>query len=500
MSAIHCSHLSFSYSSAVPIVEDATFDLGPGWAGLVGSNGAGKSTLLAVIAGDHPPDAGSVTALPSGLAPVLCEQRVDVSTPAIEAFAASWERDSVRLRGALELDPTQLDRWPTLSPGERKRWQVGAALDADPAVLLLDEPTNHLDAHARDLLLSALHRYRGCGVIVSHDRDVLMALTTKTLRIVSGRVELWNAPYDAAHDAWTAEAVTARERHQSLQREQRKLQRRISDQRRKSQQKDAERLRERRAAGKHDLDTRGTAASYKHERGQKTGAQTVASMTNSLARVSGEIDDIAFDKELGGSIGFSFEPSPKEFLVRYDGTVAADGHVLFEADVAVRRTDRIRIAGPNGAGKTSLLSALLDASSAPAERVLHLAQETTADEATGWLEAARALPSDDLGRVMSIVALLGSDPGPLLGSDQPSPGEARKLALALGLGTPRWLLALDEPTNHLDLPSIERLEAALSDYAGAVLLITHDDRLAEAVTTTTWTVDGGSLSSDLSPG
>ncbi|MDJ0791073.1 MAG: ABC transporter ATP-binding protein, partial [Acidimicrobiia bacterium] len=87
------------------------------------------------------------------------------------------------------------------------------------------------------------------------------------------------------------------------------------------------------------------------------------------------------------------------------------------------------------------------------------------------------------------------DPATLLASDQPSPGEARKVALALGLGTSTWLLVLDEPTNHLDLPSIERLQAALEAYPGAVVLITHDDELAAAVTETTWTVDGSNLTS-----
>lgn len=488
MSAIHFSHVSFSYSSAVPIIEDASFDLGPGWTGLVGANGAGKSTLLSLITAEHPPDTGRVLVEPPGLAPTMCQQRVDTVTPEIRSFAWDWDRDAVRMRARLSLDPGHLDRWETMSPGERKRWQIGAALVGDPAVLLLDEPTNHLDIEARDLLTGALSGFGGCGVIVSHDRTVLNTLTTKTLRVIGGRVELWQGAYDEAQEGWFAQRAETIGRLAKMKGEQKKLERRLADQRRKSQQKDAKRIRERRAADKNDLDTRGAAATAKHESGQKKGAQTVFSMTNSLERLSGEIGDVVLDKEVGGDITFDHEPANKEFVIRYDGPVAAGDHHLFDVDVAIRRSDRIRIGGPNGAGKTSLLSQLIGTSSIPDDRILHLQQETTAIEATRWLEEARRLPPTERGRVMSIVALLGSDPGPLLASDQPSPGEARKIGLALGLGTSKWLLVLDEPTNHLDLPSIERLETALVAYPGALLLITHDDDLASKVTSETWTV------------
>jgi ATPase subunit of ABC transporter with duplicated ATPase domains len=493
MSAIHFSNVSFSYSSAVPIIEDATFDIGDGWTGLVGANGVGKTTLLSLITGEHPPDSGRVGVDPPGLPPVLCMQRVDDLTDPIAAFARGWDRDAVRMRARLDLDRDHVDRWSTLSPGERKRWQIGAALIGQPEVLLLDEPTNHLDSGGRDLLVAALMRFRGCGVVVSHDRGLLNDLTRRTLRIVGGRVDMWNAPYDTAHQAWVARAADRARRYDSMKAEQRKLARRIADQRQKSVQKDSERIRKRRAAGKHDLDTRGTTASYRHERGQKTGAQTVFSTTNSLERVTEDIGAMRFDKEHGGDIAFEFEPANKEFLIRFAGDVLAGDQRLFDVDIEVRRGDRIRIAGANGAGKTSLLGHMVDAITIPNEKVLHLKQETTAMEATMWLQAVRDLPPDDRGRVMSLVGLLGANPGSILSSDQPSPGEARKVALALGLGTPKWLLVLDEPTNHLDLPSIERLQTALGSYQGAVVLITHDDDLAHAVTHTTWDVSSDGL-------
>jgi ATPase subunit of ABC transporter with duplicated ATPase domains len=93
-----------------------------------------------------------------------------------------------------------------------------------------------------------------------------------------------------------------------------------------------------------------------------------------------------------------------------------------------------------------------------------------------------------------VVAALGVNPEDLLISDRPSPGEARKLAMALGLGVGAWILVLDEPTNHLDLPSVERIESALSVYPGALVVVTHDETFAARTTTTIWNLEDGVFS------
>src|SRR5512138_1599320 len=191
MPSLRAERLSFSFHDAAPIVSGAQLHLPAGFTGLVGENGAGKTTLLRLLAGELAPASGRVRADPDGALVVLCPQGVDAAGSDAAALAARDDAGAVRLRAALRLDPRDLARWDTLSPGERKRWQIGAALARDPDVLLLDEPTNHADADARAVLLGALRRFRGVGVVVSHDRELLDALTANTLRLVAGEARLW---------------------------------------------------------------------------------------------------------------------------------------------------------------------------------------------------------------------------------------------------------------------------------------------------------------------
>jgi ATPase subunit of ABC transporter with duplicated ATPase domains len=167
-----------------------------------------------------------------------------------------------------------------------------------------------------------------------------------------------------------------------------------------------------------------------------------------------------------------YQPCPRPLLARLSG-------------LTVARDDRIWLSGRNGAGKTTLLQKLL---AQMPEEVVHLPQELSAENARDALDDVHSLAPDARGRVLSLVAALGVDPGRLLLSAQPSPGEARKLLIATGLGRHAWALALDEPTNHLDLPSIERLEAALRAYPGAILLVTHDERLAASCCNRRWRI------------
>jgi ATPase subunit of ABC transporter with duplicated ATPase domains len=468
--------LGFAYPSSAPLLEDLTFHLTPGWTGLVGANGAGKTTLLRLIRGElratsgHLKVEGRVT---------WCPQRVEALDADLQTFA--WAADGLarKLQGRLRLEPIELERWPTLSPGERKRWQLAAALWTEPEVLLLDEPGNHLDVEGLGLLRAALRDYRGVGVIVSHDRALLDEVTKATLRLVDGTARLWPQPFSQARAAWHEEEESARTAQRETRRQLQKEERKLDAKRRTLASSEAQRSTGQRMKHRNDSDARTLGANFRAEMAEMAHAATLRRVERKAGVVREQLEAIHVRDEAGQALFLKYEPSPKKTLVQFSGDVVLpDGTVLVK-DMAlqVSRGEHVWLQGPNGRGKSTLLRAVAP----PGERVLWLPQELSLDETRADLEVVKELPPEERGRVLQLVHALGVEPDQLLSSVAPSPGEGRKLRLALGLGRHAWLAILDEPTNHLDLPAIERLEAALRDFPGALLLVTHDAQLGAAV-------------------
>lgn len=494
-SFVRANALSYSHCSSVTLIADATFRLGVGWTGLVGANGAGKSTLLALMAGLLEPDEGELRVGPEGALVVLCPQIVEHLGDEVARFGEATEAAAYVLRGRLELDPAQLERWGSLSPGERKRWQIGAALAASPDVLLLDEPTNHIDVEASALLMGALAEFEGIGVLVSHDRALLDALCSSTLRVARGEVKLHPGSYSKARLAWEADDRAARERHDKLQADERALSRRLDGLRRDQKAASANLSTGKRMRDKNDSDARSILARGKAEFAQARIGQGARVTRKQLERTTAAREEIQLEKDVGRPIFIGYEPAPRARLVTLDRApiMAGDTPLLPPVSFVIGNDTRVRIEGPNGAGKSTLLRAILAASTLPDARVLYLPQELTQAEVKAQLLAMKQMPVAEKNRVLQLVAALGAEPELLLASEQPSPGEARKLSIAMGLARHVWLLVLDEPTNHLDLPSIERLEAALKGYPGALVVVTHDARFAVGVASQTWRIKDGAL-------
>jgi ATPase subunit of ABC transporter with duplicated ATPase domains len=485
---LQLSRVGFAYADSVPLFESVNLELPDGWTALVGPNGAGKTTLLRLISGELQPASGDVRV--EGLV-ILCEQRVDVIDADVRHFAADDGRRARRLRAKLDLDPALLDRWPTASPGERKRWQIGAALHSEPDVLLLDEPTNHLDATARALLVRALEQFRGVGVVVSHDRELLARLCTATARVARGRVDHLALDFEASSAQWRRDAELEHERASDARAEVAKRRRQAAAEQRQLVERQAAGRTRKRMKGPRDHDARSTARKGRVAAGAARMSRAAGASRARLERAEEAAASLTIERPKGRSLFVGWSPPRRQRLVDLVETTihAGDLPVLRDVSLTVDANSRVAVTGPNGSGKTTLLAALRRAARVPEERLLVLPQELSAEQGRCAVDEARAMPREERGRLLQLVAALGTDPDRLLPSDAPSPGEARKLVLAMGLARHAWLLLLDEPTNHLDLPTIERLESALADYPGAVVAVSHDTTFLERIADVRWAVE-----------
>ena len=210
--------ISFSYPDSAETLFDgfsATLGGTASWTCVAGANGCGKTTLLKLIAGMLLPLSGAIKC---GSA-VYCAQN---STELPDnTYALFWDADNETRRffSLLGIAADQLDRWETLSGGEKKRVQIACALAERPSVLLLDEPTNHLDAVSKELIVNALKSFNGTGLIVSHDRAFADMLCTATLyvyresAVFAGgadaiRSKLYPANLSAALELWDEERAS----------------------------------------------------------------------------------------------------------------------------------------------------------------------------------------------------------------------------------------------------------------------------------------------------
>jgi ATP-binding cassette subfamily F protein 3 len=517
VSVIEVANVKFGYTNEV-LFENVTFRLEPGErAALVAPNGAGKSTLLRVLSGEVTPDSGSVVvkkgasvayyrqshetrlkgsvldALLAGFGDLvtLRHELTDAQTAAASGERAALERlaeltERYHHEGADALEhrveaiatrlgfkKSDLERdVTTLSGGERGRLELGLTLAADADLLLLDEPTNHLDLDTIRWLEGYLAGLRAGAVVVSHDRAFLDAACPSTFEL--GRRAF--RTYSLAYSAYQAARAEDLERERKLAEEQAAF-----------------------VAKTEDFIRKNIA-------GQKTKqAQSRRKMLDKLERLEGPEDIWARAER----VRFRFADAPRsgDIALEAKGLGAERGGAsLFSGiDLLIRRGDRLGIVGPNGCGKSTLLKLLAGRGEATdrgdVRRGTNLRdgyfdqQLGSLDEAKTGVEEIRSvrgdLNVDGAREYLARFRFWGDDP--LRKVQSLSGGERTRLALAKLLLEPRNLLFLDEPTNHLDIPAGEILEEALVGFFGTVILVSHDRRFLENVTTRTLSFTEGKV-------
>ena len=486
--SIRLSNIEAAYQGASPVIRNTTVSFEQGWTAVVGENGAGKSTLLAVAAGDLVPTAGERIVTPANSTILLVPQEVEYPGALIETFFDDWSKAALAWRARLRLDDEHPNRWASLSFGERKRWQLGAALARRPDMLLIDEPTNHLDGAGVDLLADALRTFAGVGVMVSHDRRLLEPLAERTVEVHAGRVRSIALGYTAARAAWQQLDQAQQQRAEDAKATARREAAAHAAKRRDATEA-AKRIGARtRMKGSGDSDARSAGARARVAKAAARHAQRARAARTRAARADKSAQKVRVDRRLGRGLSFeAIDLRRRRIVSLVQETIRIGERVLAEnVSLDVDASERIAILGANGTGKSTLLRRLQATCTLPAPSVFHLPQEISSAEADALIADVLARPPDERGTFLSLCAALGVPATDLLERQRLSPGEARKAQIADALGRRVAAMFLDEPTNHLDLPSIERLESALAEYSGAIVVVTHDLRFVEAIGAQPW--------------
>jgi ATPase subunit of ABC transporter with duplicated ATPase domains len=483
-SCLKFAEVTFIYDSAgEPLFEDLSLHIDTGWTGVIGPNGAGKTTLLKLASGLLAPTTGRVTCRGDT---VYCAQRTDRVPDEFGHLLADNARDAQIIKSHLDISYDWIDRWDTLSHGQRKRVQIATALWSKPAVLAVDEPTNHLDGEGREFVAKALTLFDGIGLLVSHDRELLDSLCRQCLFIRPPEVILRPGGYTHALATIESERQSMENRRGVEKRALKRLQREAT--KRSQLAAGAQKRRSKRNLGLRDSDGREKKDRVRVSGKDATGGRLRRQLQGRLDQARSQLGELKVQKQYELGIWLPACRSKRNVLLEIEPGSLPLGpeRKLGYPHLTVTPTDRIAITGPNGSGKSTLIRHILPLANVPEDRVTYIPQEIDMARCRRILEQARRLAGERLGHLMNIVSRLGSRPERLLYSEMPSPGETRKLLLALGMTRAPHLIVMDEPTNHMDLPSIECLEQALADCPSALILVSHDERFLGRLTRTCW--------------
>lgn len=457
--------------------------------GLLGDNGCGKSTLLKVLDGTDTPAAGTVALaghclmarveqhLPEAIYPLTMLDAVLAQLPQAERDSLRWKAET--LLAGMGFTPQDMAlQSATLSGGQHTRLLLARALISEPDLLLLDEPSNHLDLPTMLWLEQFLQNWSGSFVLVSHDRQLLDAVTNGSWILRDKTLHYFALPCTAARNALIAKDETDALRH-------------------KAEQKEIDRV----TASAKRLATWGKV--YDNEDLSRKAKQ----MERQVERLKESQTELTAGSQWTLTLrGDALRADRLLEMDSLDVPPAPGLPALFSVDVVrIKSGDRVAIVGRNGCGKSSLMKLiwrqfisgrLSDALKIHPRVAMGYYDQTLHQlpDESSLLDALEPFAPAPQDRKMALIsagfpwARHGQKVCTLSG------GERSRL-LFVGLTLARYsLLMLDEPTNHLDMEGKEALADTLQQFEGGVLLVSHDRQLISQSCNRFWLIEDGKLS------
>ncbi|MBE6584257.1 MAG: ABC-F family ATP-binding cassette domain-containing protein [Ruminococcaceae bacterium] len=514
MIAINISDLTLRFGTT-SVLEGVSFSLDESdKLGIIGSNGSGKTSLLKLITGEYDATEGEVyiskgktvgllsqygafddsdfsrsCALEHMIAAfpelVAMESRLaelelllhDVNNTLHAAYTAEYTELHQRFidRGGLEFrarsrsilaklgfDNDAIERDVSLlSGGQRTRLALAVELAREPDILMLDEPTNHLDIETLSWLENYLVQYKKCVMIISHDRYFLDRVTNKTLSIEHHRAKLYNGNYTRSM-------------------EQRRIDREIYEKHYREQQKEIA----------HHQAYIAQQRQWNRER-NIIAAESRQKLLDKMEKLEApESEERAIRLKFTSAIASGNE------VMNVKGLSMSFGHnrLFDKLDFLVKRGERLLIIGPNGCGKSTLIKLMMQRLAATSGKIemgynveigYYDQENQNLDEGKTVLDelwdAYPSLPEQKIRSTLAWFKFYGEDVYKSVGVL--SGGERARLTLSKLILSHMNLLMLDEPTNHLDIDSKEALEAALEQFDGTIIAVSHDRYFIEKLAT-----------------
>ncbi|WP_337268764.1 ABC-F family ATP-binding cassette domain-containing protein [Oryzifoliimicrobium ureilyticus] len=518
-SSISLSALSWSKPDGEPLFNNLSLSFGQIRTGIVGRNGAGKSTLLRLIAGELTPWSGTI-ALHGTVAMMRQDAMEKPSETIADLFGVTaalrlLERAEEGLASADELadaDWTLAERLDAalqqvrlscsaetplgvLSGGQRSRAALAALVFAKPDFLLLDEPTNNLDRSGRDAVIDLIRRWKGGALIASHDRelleemDAIVELTGLGASSYGGNYSAFRARKEielaaAHHHLGTAEKAKAEAARRAQEAAERKARRDSAGHKARAKGDQPKIMMD---ASKGRAEASGGAGARLREARREAVHDALEAARQKIEVLQPVHMDIP-------STGL---PQQRQVLrlTSVTGGYDATSPIIRDLSLSILGPERILVQGPNGSGKTTLLKLVTGQLAPQTGKVERLVPFAMLDQHVGLLDPKSSLRENfqRLNRTATVHAahealarfgFRAADAlritGTLSGGERLRAG----LACTLAASPAPMLLILDEPTNHLDLNAIAELEAALSDYDGAMLVVSHDEAFVQSLSIT----------------